>query len=258
MRAFSLIELSIVLVVLGLITGGILAGQSLIRAAQLRSVLTEEQRYVTATQSFRNQYMALPGDMNKATSFWGASSSGCDDGGHLSSAGGTCNGNNDGMITWCTEGVTYNCKEIFWYWMHLGLAGLIEGKYSGAGLYTEIDAVADTNVPKSKISNGYWNVDYKKLDGYVSSFYYSIDYGNYLYLMPGALKAEEAWSIDKKVDDGKPGTGKVIGVVSTFSIMGSAWGANKCTTSTQSEDFNGEYNLANTTQMCPLAFIKLF
>lgn len=258
MRAFSLIELSIVLVILGLITGGILAGQSLIRAAQLRSVVTEEQRYVVATQTFRNQYMALPGDMRNATAFWGTSSTGCDDGGELSSAGGTCNGNADGKITWCTEGVTYNCKEIFWYWMHLGLAGLIEGKYSGAGFHTEIDAVAGKNVPGSKIGNGYWNVDFKNLDGYVSNFYYSIDYGNYLYLMPGALKAEEAWGIDKKIDDGKPAQGKVIGVVSTFTIMGNAWGTDKCTTSTQSLDLNGEYNLTNTAQICPLAFIKLF
>ncbi len=53
-NGFSLVELSIVLVILGLPTGGILAGQSLIRAAELRSVSTEYNRFVTATQSFRD------------------------------------------------------------------------------------------------------------------------------------------------------------------------------------------------------------
>lgn len=68
-NAFSLVELSIVLVILGLLTGGILAGQSLIRAAELRAVSTEYNRHFTAIQSFRNRYMALPGDMNNATRF---------------------------------------------------------------------------------------------------------------------------------------------------------------------------------------------
>ena len=70
--AFSLVELSIVLVILGLLTGGILSGQSLIRAAELRSVTTEYSRYTAATYSFRDKYFALPGDMSNAESFWGS------------------------------------------------------------------------------------------------------------------------------------------------------------------------------------------
>jgi prepilin-type N-terminal cleavage/methylation domain-containing protein len=47
-QGFSLIELSIVLVILGLLTGGILTGQNLIRAAELRSITTQHQGYQTA------------------------------------------------------------------------------------------------------------------------------------------------------------------------------------------------------------------
>ncbi len=58
------------LVILGLLTGGILAAQSLIRAAELRSVNTEYNRYITASQAFRDKYFALPGDFSSATRFW--------------------------------------------------------------------------------------------------------------------------------------------------------------------------------------------
>ncbi|PZP83692.1 MAG: type II secretion system protein, partial [Azospirillum brasilense] len=57
-HGFSLVELSIVLVILGLLTGGILGGQSLIRAAELRTISTDANRYITAAQTFRDKYFA--------------------------------------------------------------------------------------------------------------------------------------------------------------------------------------------------------
>src|SRR3569833_319215 len=69
--AFTLVELSIVLVILGLLDGGVHTGQSLIRAAELRSVTTQYQRFLTAVQTFRDKYFALPGDMTNAHSYWG-------------------------------------------------------------------------------------------------------------------------------------------------------------------------------------------
>jgi len=64
---FSLLELSIVLVIIGLIAGGIVAGSSMIRAAELRAVLTELTQYQTATNTFRDKYLGLPGDLRNAT-----------------------------------------------------------------------------------------------------------------------------------------------------------------------------------------------
>ena len=69
-KGFSLVELSIVLVILGLLVGGVLSGQSLIRAAELRAATQEYQRYYTATQTFRDKYFAIPGDFNNAQAFW--------------------------------------------------------------------------------------------------------------------------------------------------------------------------------------------
>src|SRR6478736_5064846 len=122
LHAFSLVELSIVLVILGLLTGGILAGQSLIRAAELRAVSTEFVRYKTATHSFRDKYFQLPGDMNNATSFWGALSSVSDTACQAISATttATCNGNSNGQVA---QYVVSN-DELMRFWQHLANAGL--------------------------------------------------------------------------------------------------------------------------------------
>src|ERR1700754_5054766 len=100
-HGFTLVELSIVLVILGLLVGGVLAGQSLIRAAELRSISTDTTQYRTALFSFREKYNALPGDMINATSFWGDRATGaesCADGAIANGTPGTCNGNGNGMI----------------------------------------------------------------------------------------------------------------------------------------------------------------
>ena len=51
--AFTLVELAIVLVIIGLIVGGVLVGQDLIKAAQIRSVVTDIERYNAAATTFR-------------------------------------------------------------------------------------------------------------------------------------------------------------------------------------------------------------
>ncbi len=99
-NGFSLVELSIVLVILGLLTGGILSGQNLIRAAELRAVTTEFSAYQTAVMTFKDKYFALPGDMRNATDFWGSAGGsgvigdGCEAGTPTGTQ--TCNGNGDG------------------------------------------------------------------------------------------------------------------------------------------------------------------
>src|SRR6201999_103149 len=63
-QGFTLIELSIVLVIIGLIVGGVLVGQDLIRAAEIRATLTQVEKFNTAVNTFYGKYGALPGDMN--------------------------------------------------------------------------------------------------------------------------------------------------------------------------------------------------
>src|SRR5665213_289434 len=60
---FTLIELSIVLVIIGLIVGGILVGQDLIKAAEVRAQISQIEKYNQAVNTFRAKFGGLPGDL---------------------------------------------------------------------------------------------------------------------------------------------------------------------------------------------------
>ena len=90
-KGFTLLELSIVIVIIGLIVAGISAGQSLVQQAKLRSLVSESGNILTAVNSFRMQYDALPGDMNTAQSYWGVYAGGF-------GGTGVTNGDGNGVI----------------------------------------------------------------------------------------------------------------------------------------------------------------
>ena len=235
-NAFSLVELSIVLVILGLLVGGILAGQSLIHAAELRSASSEFQRYQTAIYAFRDKYFSLPGDMPNAYSFWGASL-GCTN--TISSAG--CNGNADGQIG-------HNTSEMYRLWQHLTSAGLIEGSYSGVAPSANV-ATPGTEVPASRLAGGGYNLSYVTPSSYLA--WANTTAANWLTLgqqisnlpISGVLIPEDAWNLDQKMDDGLPATGRLAG--------GRGIGGPACTSGSGTSTL---YNLTLTAQGCALAY----
>ena len=254
--AFTLVELSIVLVILGLLIGGILTGQSLIHASQLRKVTADIRSYQTAVDSFKEKYFALPGDMTNATAFWGlAGGTGAADGSDttcystVGSGTATCNGNGDGLIngTPGEEGRS---------WQHLANAGLISGSYPGTYYKGTITA---TDVPSLAISNGFVVLNNGWSVGPNSATYQPMgNTATYLTIgalplkalgpnkTPGALlTTEDAWNIDTKLDDGLPQTGSVT--AGKTSIGPISYELN-C------QDGAGNYGLANTGQQCVLAF----
>jgi prepilin-type N-terminal cleavage/methylation domain-containing protein len=60
---FTLIELSIVLVIIGLVVGGVLVGRDLICAAELRAQISQIEKYNTAVNTFYGKYGGLPGPL---------------------------------------------------------------------------------------------------------------------------------------------------------------------------------------------------
>jgi prepilin-type N-terminal cleavage/methylation domain-containing protein len=131
---FTLIELSIVLVIIGLIVGGILTGRDLIGSATNKSVVTDVQKYVSAVNTFRTKYNELPGDMVDAQNMWGTDPNACPDLGPTPTqlTATTCNGNGNGIIE--SEGVAETFPAIlegYRAWQQLANAHLIQGTYSG-------------------------------------------------------------------------------------------------------------------------------
>ncbi|MGZ5094819.1 MAG: prepilin-type N-terminal cleavage/methylation domain-containing protein [Burkholderiales bacterium] len=117
---FTLIEIAIVLVIIGLLLGGVLKGQELITAARVRNFIQEEDAVKAAYFGFLDRYRALPGDYaNAATTITGISTVACNGG----------NGNGDGQITGANNEDTL-------VWEHLSKAGFIAGTYTCAAAVT--------------------------------------------------------------------------------------------------------------------------
>lgn len=256
---FTLIELSIVIVIIGMLVGGVLMGQNLIRNADLQTVVTDAAKYKSAAKQFSDKYLALPGDFAEATGVWGKDNAACTADTGTAAVPGTCNGNGNGMMD-ASAGASAT-GEIFQFWKQLQLEGSAKGSFSGlSGSGGATHAIAGQNVPAGKVSNSGWsNASSFNYVGDVAA--YALDYGNQLIFgaqVAGALTLnpiltpEEAWSIDTKIDDGKPASG---------SIIARYWN-NACAVADDGTPANNDlvasYNLSDKTVRCALHFIKAF
>ncbi len=112
-KGFTLVELSIVLVIIGLLIGGILVGQSLIDSAKFSSGLRALAQYESAFSQFNLRYKTWPGDSE-----------------YFEPAG---NGDGD-VIDSVAGGVPVcgvaSCSEIYSVWKHLSDGGILQESYS--------------------------------------------------------------------------------------------------------------------------------
>lgn len=232
-HGFSLVELSIVLVILGLLTGGILAGQSLIKAAELRKLSTQLNSMRTAMFTFRDKYFALPGDMTNAFSFWGTTAA-CTNTSVLAAPYDGCNGNGDGIIH---DNTTTLGGEDLRAVQFMALAGLIEGSYTGLPASSGNVRQVGVNIIRGPYKNAaLWIND-------LSTVQFSTYSGNNIYVglegattpSAGVLNPEELWNIDTKMDDGKASTG----VITTMDASASCYAGS-------------DYALSASTAACQL------
>ena len=66
-RGFTLIEIAIVLVIIGLLLGGVLKGQELITSARVRNLISAQDGVKAAFFGFQDRFRAYPGDYSQAT-----------------------------------------------------------------------------------------------------------------------------------------------------------------------------------------------
>lgn len=254
-RGFTLIEMAVVLVIIGLLVGGVLGGRSLLRASELRSVSTDFTRYQTAVRGFRDQYRALPGDMANATQYWQALDPDPDTCRTIvSSNKRTCNGDGSGVVGDLLIGgdPDFNTTEKFHFWVQLVSAGLIEGSYSGVDAEGDDYATVGVDLPRSKIDRAGFSIvrpsvfedlgDFLVYTGLTfppNMLSFGTPTDRYTTGFP-SLKPAEAWSVDTKLDDGKPGRGKMLG----FNTG--------CASTTVAS--TSEYNLSSDVTACGLLY----
>ena len=126
-RGFTLIEFSIALIIIGLVIGGILVGQDLIQTAEHRALMTRIENYKVSIATFKLKYGYLPGDIPNATEIWGEKPGADCNNQVASSSEATCDGDNDGQITFVGVG---NNSEGWCIWQHLSNANLVDGQHT--------------------------------------------------------------------------------------------------------------------------------
>lgn len=202
---FTLIELSIVLVIIGLIAGGVLVGQDLIKAAEIRSQVDQIESYDAAVNTFRGKYNGIPGDMN-GTNF-----------GFEVTGRGTTTGLGDGNGLIQTSASTATnlaayAGEPSVFFEHLSQASLIKEAINQAGYAAAAITISDTTMPSAKLGRGnrFFVTSLNGLNYYVIAGISGATTAAGAYnAVADAMSPNEAFQIDTKMDDGVPNTGIV-------------------------------------------------
>lgn len=235
-KGFTLVELSIVLVIIALIITGVAAGSSLLKQAKLNAVISESTNYRQAIQTFKIKHGYFPGDFPNAAAFWPSSD--------------PQNGNGNGLIDYGSWG-----GEDLYLWNHLSLSGLLPYNYNGNCIGWTCYSFG-INAPGSSYSpyTGY-------MGAYYSQVYNNVGINTLVFGAPndgagnglnwGGMVPADASSIDSKVDDGNAGTGQVL--------ASTGYGGSGCTNigwfNVGSAVGSVTYTLTDTNPNCMVYFV---
>lgn len=239
-KGFTLVELSIVIIIIGLIVGGVVGGQSLVRSAEVQSVIKDYTKYTTAAKAFKLEYDSLPGDFSEAEDYWGA--------------GNTNNGDNNRKVNYG--------NEMTLFWQHMSLAEIIPGEFQDTHCTGSVNpgtcsAYADFSSSVGWFAAHNENSNFSTGGTCGKGAGASTAYSNYASSMEymlvlvkdtpcstflkGPLAPKEVKKIDKKIDDGEAERG--IFIVPDDS--------NNCVNSAS----NYDYVLTNDNRDCLPVFI---
>lgn len=220
LSGFSLVELAIVLIIIGLIVGGVLKGQDLVESARVNSIQTQLNEIRVASSTFLNKYDDLPGDIADVTV--------------VSSDTNLKSGNGNGRI----EGARMDAKqadsEAVGFWQQLRAANLLGGITDNAAAN-----MAVANGLASKVGGIYTITNETRF----GSQAHWINLGRGTGVDGGVVSPTQMRGIDKKSDDGRPTSGNIGAANGT-----SGGAAQTCITS-------GAYAVADAVGCVP--FFKL-
>jgi prepilin-type N-terminal cleavage/methylation domain-containing protein len=182
-KGFTLVEIAIVLVIIGLLLGGILKGQEMITQAKIKNVIADFSGISAAYHGYQDRYRAIPGDdPNAATRWAGAAIS--------ATAGEPGNGVVQGKYNSGTAG-----DESRLWWDHLRRAGFVAGSLTQQPFNA---ATGMIGVQTGDSAGG------AALGGFAG-----------LIICSGNLPDKIAIATDTQMDDGIPASGTVRGVLQT-------------------------------------------
>ena len=200
---FTLVELAIVLVIIGLIIGGVLVGQDLIKAAEIRSTISQIERYNASVNAFRDKYRYVPGDIPTTAA---------DNFGFVGRAGTAGSGDGNTLLEGGAANATVLDGETALFWRDLYDAQLIENNFTVATDAAVTCANPDACkafMPDAKMGRGNFITVYSQTG---KNFFQIIgldDVTAAAYTERLAMSPQEAFNIDAKIDDSLPLTGGV-------------------------------------------------
>ncbi len=227
-QGFTLVELSIVLCIIGLIVGGVLVGQDMIKAAELRTTISQIESYHTAVNTFRDKYRYIPGDINQLH----AANTGLYNRMANPNAG---NGDGNGVLESCGSapatagsGLLAGCETLI-FWRDLTDARMLDGNYQNALVTSGSGGTAITSAqvpgffPEARLSKGA-RITVMSVSG---RNYYEITgitavSGAGAYTLRPFVSPLEAFNIDGKVDNGLPLSGGIVAAYSLTALNGVA------------------------------------
>ncbi|MFP4312897.1 MAG: type II secretion system protein [Alphaproteobacteria bacterium] len=208
-KGFTLVELAVVMIIVGLLIGGILKGQELITNAQVAATIAQAKGIDAAVSTFRDSYRAIPGDMaNANTRLADCTAAPC-----------STNGNGDGRISTAAtpstpiapDAIITAGTEASNFFVHLATADLISGVQNANNVNF------GEGLPETSIGGGY-TVGFHASGTLGQNT--NARGGHYLAIRDtagtaptaglGVLTAAQASRIDTKMDDGDPTSGSVF------------------------------------------------
>ncbi|WP_301103247.1 prepilin-type N-terminal cleavage/methylation domain-containing protein [Propionivibrio sp.] len=191
---FTLVEIAIVLVIIGLLLGGVLKGQELVNNAKVKNLANDFRGISSFVYAYQDRFRALPGDDRAANTHL--------NGGTNAAAASLGNARIDGA--WNSVTAT---DESYLFWQHVRLAGLATGTTNtAAGDYIPRNAEGGTiGVTSDPILTGP-----------------AIPYPASFYVCSQGIQGRFARQIDTTLDDGNTQTGTVRVITDNAANMAEA------------------------------------